>query len=274
MTVGDTWTRARAKFYRTAARWLCRRPFRIDTAEPLISFTFDDFPKSALLTGGAILHRFGFAGTYYTSLGLMDREEASGAMFSAQDLEALWRQGHELGCHTYDHCHSWRTKSSVFERSILENQRSLGRLLPGAYFPTFSYPISEPRALTKRTVARHYVCARGGGQTYNAGTADLNYLSAYFLEKSRNDSGAVKKMIDSNRQARGWLIFATHDVCENPSPYGCTPEFFETIVQYAANSGARILPVARAWHALRQGKANGTGHRSAKEKTASQSAGD
>jgi hypothetical protein len=94
------------------------------------------------------------------------------------------------------------------------------------------------------------VCCRGGGQTFNSGTADLNYLSAYFLEKTRNNSRAAKDMIDLNKQARGWLILATHDICEQPSPYGCTPAFFSDIVQYAVNSGARILPVMQALDAL------------------------
>jgi hypothetical protein len=58
-------------------------------------------------------------------------------------------------------------------------------------------------------------------------------------------------LIDENRKARGWLIFATHDVCPAPTAWGCTPEFFEEIVQYAAKSEACILPVAEAWKAIR-----------------------
>src|SRR5437773_2236461 len=47
-----------------------------------------------------------------------------------------------------------------------------------------------------------------------------------------------------------WLIFATHDICENPSPFGCTAEFFENIVKCAIDSGARTLPVFQALEAL------------------------
>jgi peptidoglycan/xylan/chitin deacetylase (PgdA/CDA1 family) len=32
---------------------------------PVISFTFDDFPRSALVKAGAILRERGLAGTYY-----------------------------------------------------------------------------------------------------------------------------------------------------------------------------------------------------------------
>jgi hypothetical protein len=99
-------------------------------------------------------------------------------------------------------------------------------------------------------MARHFVCCRGGGQTFNSGTLDLNYLSAYFLEKSRSDPDAVKSVIDRNRLASGWLILATHDVGESPTNWGCRPDFFEDIVRYAVSSGARILPVYQAFQTL------------------------
>ena len=58
-------------------------------------------------------------------------------------------------------------------------------------------------------------------------------------------------MIDQNARARGWLIFATHDVRETPSRFGCTPDFFEQVVQWSLESGARILPVVEALEVLK-----------------------
>jgi len=243
--------RLQSYYIRSTARFFFRRPSVINAQVPFVSFTFDDFPRSALLTGGAILNRFGLAGTYYASFGLMGKQGACGPIFLPEDLKQLQEQGHELGCHTFGHYDSWKTDPSVFEDSIIENRRALDELIPGASFKTFSYPINPPQARTKRRASQHFLCCRGGGQTSNVGNMDLNYLSAYFLEKSRNNPEAVKELIDQNRRARGWLILATHDVCKAPSPFGCTPAFFEDIVQYAVNSGARILSVVRAWEALR-----------------------
>jgi peptidoglycan/xylan/chitin deacetylase (PgdA/CDA1 family) len=223
----------------------------IKSPTPLISFTFDDFPRSALQTGGAILNGFGLAGTYFASFGLMGKQAPTGTIFVRDDLKTLVDQGHEIGCHTFAHCHSWDTASAVFEDSVVANRRALNELLPGASFRTFSYPVSPPRPTTKRNTAKHFSGCRGGGQTFNVGTADLNYLAAYFLEKSRGNRDAVKQLIQENRQARGWLILATHDVCESPTPFGCTPDFFEDIVRSAVESGARILPVADALEVLR-----------------------
>jgi len=244
-------TKYYGRYRRNIHRLFFRRPFPINTDIPFISFTFDDFPRSALLAGGGILGRAGLAGTYYASLGLMDKQAPVGTIFSLEDLKAVVAQGHELGCHTFAHCHSWETKPKAFERSVIANRLALKELLPEASFRTFSYPISPPRPRTKQKMAPHFVCCRGGGQTFNAGTADLNYLNSFFLERTNGNSQDAKDVIDQNQRGRGWLIFSTHDVCAEPSPFGCTPGFFEEIVQYAADSGARILPVLQAWEALR-----------------------
>ena len=235
---------------RKAGTLAFKRPFPIRAAKPIISFTFDDFPASALTTGGTILRRFNASGTYYASFGLCGTIAPTGEIFVPGDLALLLEQGHELACHTYAHCHSWQTDSKTFERSILQNRQTLQQLIPGADFKSFSYPISPPRPATKAKAGHHFLSCRGGGQTFNTGIADLNYLAAYFLEKTRNQFQPVKEAIDATVAARGWMIFATHDVADGHSPYGCTPEFFEQVVAYATRSGACIQTVYAALQSL------------------------
>lgn len=239
------------QYQRTFSSLSFKRLIELRNSEPYISFTFDDFPRSSLHIGGNILLRFGLRGTYYASLGLMDSETPSGKVFSASDIREVFLQGHELGCHTFGHCHSWETSPRFFEDSIIKNKRVLDELFPGSAFSSFSYPISVPRPGTKRRVGKYFSCCRGGGQTFNTGATDLNLLRAYFIEKSRDNSGFVKEVIKRNCCARGWLIFATHDISETPTPYGCKPSFFEDIVKYSLDSGARILPVGKALDAIR-----------------------
>lgn len=264
------WGKIQDRYQRTASRVLFSRPARARNPVPLISFTFDDFPRSALLRGGAILKSLGVRGSYYASLGFMGRDMGEykgghmpvGAMFSEKDLEELLAQGHELGCHTYDHCHSWQTSPAAFEQSIVENMRALEALFGGASFKTFSYPVSGPRPQTKKRAAKYFMCCRGAGQGFNAGRADLNFLNASFIREGISDFEAVKKLIDRNCQERGWLIFATHDIADKPTPFGCKPRLFEAIVRYAIESGAAVLPVAEACELFTTGqdqKSAGTG---------------
>src|ERR1043165_2497616 len=100
-------------------------------------------------------------------MGLMGQNAPVGKIFSGDDLKLLANDGHELGCHTFSHCHSWNTSPKDFEDSITENQRSLNSFLPNASFKSLSYPLSCPRPSTKRRAAKHFVCCRGGGQTFN-----------------------------------------------------------------------------------------------------------
>jgi len=240
------WINLPTGIQRRAARWLGRRTRRLQASGPLISFTFDDFPRSALYQGGAILRERGFAGTYYASFGLMGQTIATGEIFSAADFPEFVRQRHEMACHTFDHHDSWQTAPAEFEASILRNRQRLAELLPGARFASLSYPISWPRPQTKGRVARYFDCARGGGQNFNVGTMDLNYLKAFFIEQSKGYFNQIEKTIEANARANGWLIFATHDICASPTRYGCTPEFFRRVVECAAKSGAAILPVREA----------------------------
>ena len=258
-TAGYT-TRLRRRLATEATRFLFKRRQAVRSEFPLISFTFDDFPRSALLEAGLILRRYGVRGTYYASLGLMGQQSQMGPMYEAEDLKELVHLGHELGCHTFGHCHSWNTPSDEYEKSILKNQQALTGVVPGASFETFAYPYSAPRVAVKKVASRYFRCCRGGGlkagpylhrhnaggQTFNLGVADLNYLCAFFLEQSRDNPEAVRSLIGQNADAGGWLIFATHDVCREPSPFGCTSMFFEQVVRWSLHSGARILPVARA----------------------------
>ena len=262
--MGSYLARVRQRIAGEATRALSRRQLAVRTPVPLISFTFDDFPRSAFLEAGSILTRYDIRGTYYVSLSLAGKQSQMGPMYQPEDLKELARLGHELGCHTFGHCHSWNTPPDIYEKAILDNQEALNEVLPGTAFRTFSYPFSGPRLAVKRVAARHFLCCRGGGlragrflrhqpggQTFNSGTADLNLLCAFFLEQSRENPEAVKRLIDQNALARGWLILATHDVRDTPSRFGCTPAFFEQVVQWSLESGARIVPVVQALEVLK-----------------------
>jgi hypothetical protein len=251
MAPKDVGLRLGGRLQRMLATALFRRPIGMRNTMPMISFTFDDFPRSALQNGGMILRNYGVVGTYYAALGIMGKHAQSGSLFVREDLSNLLAQGHELGCHSFGHCDSWSTRPRIFEQSIYENKRALEKIMPGTKFNSFSYPISYPFPLTKRIVSQHFESCRCGGQRYNAGVADLGLLGAFFLERCGNDLGAVMNIIARNCADKGWLIFATHDVCENPSNLGCSIKFYSAVVEQAMKSGAEILSVSKALKRLR-----------------------
>lgn len=213
-------------------------------AEPYISFAFDDFPRSAFITGGEILGKYNLKASYYVSLGLIGRRCSFWEYCNWQDITLLFSTGHELGSHTYDHLDAWKYRGKLFERSILRNQEAIRQIKPDFVFETFSYCIRNPYPTNKKIAGKYFLCCRGGMPKLNYGKIDLNLLNSYFIDQNnRNEFKYFQKLIDQTLQYKGWLIISTHDISKNPSPYGCTPEFFESIVQYAKSSGAKILPI-------------------------------
>ena len=81
--------RAQKRLEVEATKALFTRRLDVRTALPLISFTFDDFPRTAFLEAGSILRRYGVLGTYYASLGLMGKPTPLGPMYQAEDLKEL-----------------------------------------------------------------------------------------------------------------------------------------------------------------------------------------
>ena len=240
------WERVKSRYQRTLATALFRRPFRLRNRVPLISFTFDDFPRSAVHTGARILQDFGVRGSFYASFGLTGKRAPTGDIFVREDLDVLLAGEHEVGCHTFAHCDSWKSPPRLFELSVVENASAFQQCAPNGRFQTLSYPLSCPRPLTKHRMSSYFGACRGGGQMYNSGVADLNLLKAFFLEKSRDNPDRIKALIQESAEAGGWLIFATHDVGPDPTPYGCSPLFFESAVRWCRESGALVLPVAEA----------------------------
>ena len=233
------------------SRW-GRRAFRLRSDVPYVSFTFDDYPRSAWAEGGRILRDHGVHGTYFVSLGLLGRDSVSGPIATRQELEQTVEDGHELGCHTFDHLDGTQAGPDAFVASIAANRAALCDVFPEAELPVFAFPLEGPTLAVKREVGRRFLACRGGGQSFNAGEIDLNLLQSFFIDwKTRDDIDGIRRLIDANAASRGWLILDTHDVAAAPSAYGCTPACFEAIVLHACQSGARVLSMARVCRELR-----------------------
>jgi peptidoglycan/xylan/chitin deacetylase (PgdA/CDA1 family) len=243
--------RVRNKLRRLLIAHFSRLDFPLRSETAYISFSFDDFPLSAFLVGGRILQKYGVHGTYYVSMRLLNQETSVGLIVSREELQKLVKEGHEVGCHTFDHLDGTVSGPRDFEQSIEANLLSYQEVIPDGRLGVFAYPLDGPDLRVKHFIRNHFICCRGGGQTFNQGLIDLALLKAYFLDwRNADDMCAVKDMIARNNAARGWLIFATHDIAKEPTRYGCRPEFFEEVVRLSVSSGARVLPVMKVCEEL------------------------
>lgn len=234
---------------RAPAFWVSRRMVSLPSEARFVSITFDDFPSTALDEGGRILDSEGVSATFYVAFGLAGSETPVGRVGNVDDLAVCAARGHEIGCHTYDHCNCSVLTELEIERTILRNQ-SVARELRLPRFRNFSYPFGGFGAAVKRVAMRHYLSARRSTPGINRNRIDLGMLKSapIYSHLGRNHLEALLASVASRG---GWLILHTHDVCDNPSRFGCVPADLAFVIQSSRKIGARIMTVDAVIQELR-----------------------
>lgn len=241
-----------ARIKRRLTQWRVAAPLPRSPKRPIITFTFDDFPKSAATKGAAIMEAVGARATYYAASGLSGSTLLIGDMFGPADLRRLEAAGHEIGSHTQSHqdCARAPLAESLADIELCDlDLMQMGLSRPAEQF---AYPFGETTLALKRAMADRYACARGILPGINRKGSDRAQLRSVELG---DDPARVARALMSIKQtvkSPGWLIFFTHDVRRSPSPYGVSPDVFQRVVKAARASGAEILTMGAAYAALRE----------------------
>ena len=209
-----------------------------------MTFTFDDFPRSALTTGASIIERFGGRATYYVAMGLMGTCNRLGEQFQFADLVSLVERDHEVASHTFSHLSAQATPFEAFSRDVDHGEGSIREALMGTRVNNFAYPYGEVTLTAKRRLGPRMQSCRGTLSGLNGPEVDLNLLRANSLYGNIEQAESAKRLVLENEKRQSWLIFYSHDVTESPSPFGCTPELLEAVVSFVSDRGAKILTVA------------------------------
>jgi peptidoglycan/xylan/chitin deacetylase (PgdA/CDA1 family) len=234
-------TRTNRRLHKELAKRYDRQLATGSIQGPVVSFTFDDFPRSALTVAGNILEASGCRGTYYVSMGLMGSTTVVGQLFHRSDLDRLLGNGHELGCHTLDHASCLQLARHEYVAQCARNRQLAAELL-GTALRNFSFPYGDVDFRVKRELGASYDTCRSIESGINRDPVDCGYLRANALY-SAVPLRAIEKMVEDTVQYQSWLVLYTHDVCDQPSAYGCTPGYFEHVLRYVLRSGARVLPI-------------------------------
>ena len=236
--------RISGKLSRFLARNIRTRTLVKHAAQPLITFTFDDAPASACSVGARILDQHGVRGTYYISGGGCGATSPGGRLASIDQVRALWKRGHEIACHTYSHV----AVSSVSFRDLgsdLDRNRAFLKNIDGEIdVRNFAYPYGDLSLRTKRYLERRFDSCRSLIRGVNSGLADLGALKTWPLEDASADRAKIVELIAETVQTRGWLIFFSHDVDEQPSTFGLSPRLLTFAVAAAKAAGCTCVSVA------------------------------
>jgi peptidoglycan/xylan/chitin deacetylase (PgdA/CDA1 family) len=209
---------------------------------PIASFSFDDFAKSAWLTGGKIVEDFGSRATFYVCGALQGGTHHGVRSYDEEDLIDLATRGHDLGCHTYDHIAVTNHSASAIEGNLESNAQYV-KSLTGKEMASFAYPFGLASVRKKRLLAERFKACRGIYPGINAGWADFSQLNALCLHQGELP---IEKYIQKALKQNGWLIFVGHDVDERPSPFGCTPKVLENALRLVSEAGIELMTVEAA----------------------------
>jgi peptidoglycan/xylan/chitin deacetylase (PgdA/CDA1 family) len=231
---------------RAWARTLRPRVLHERHAVGALSICFDDFAKSAWTEGGRVLRDHGVRATYYMCGALAGSMFDGQRMFDAGDLESIHAEGHEIGCHTFDHRSCLRTSPLEFERATLDNQRFLDERLGDVRLVSFAYPYGDTTSSAKRFAALRFASSRGIYPGLNVGSLDLGQLNAVGFEAGKMRFDVMERYIARAAAKRAWLVVYSHDVQDRPSTYGCRPNDLDRLFRLAKAAGLEILPVKAA----------------------------
>lgn len=231
-------------------RWLAlqthKRVLPLNGDKGVISFTFDDAPHSACNFGAAVLENHGCLATWYVSGGLTDQVEAGNMCHSQSDLLKLHHHGHQIGCHTYSHLACVDHGTQNLTADMDRNREYLGELKLLNSELHFSYPFGRLNPRVKELAGSRYTTCRITGGGLQTQYADLNALKSEKLYQRIHTKESLNSLADITAKQRGWLIFYTHDIQENHSPWGCKISMLEHAVVAALKSGCQVMTVQHA----------------------------
>lgn len=229
---------------RHTARRFNRKDMCLDPARPIVSFTFDDIPVSAAVSGARCLEDFGVLGTFYVSGDLLEQMSDYGVPCAGVEMiESLAARGHEIGCHSFAHRRVGEMSAMGLREDLARNASILRDVGP---LQNFAYPYNAPATQAKRILGERFRSARGGLPGINRGAVDLTYLRAVPLQAASIQGLNFEQWIAEACATPGWLVFFTHDVASDPSPYGTTPQVLRSAIRQAQRYGAAVKTVAAA----------------------------
>lgn len=232
------------KARRRLRRFQNRRMIDIKTDAPIISVTFDDFPKTAANIGAPMLEAKGWRGTYYTSAKLEGTTNHHGPQFDRRDVIALDKAGHEIAGHSHDHSDLSQMSLEAVINQVKENKAELTAYNLGQSIDNFAYPFGAASASLKALLQNEYRSMRGIRAHTHQGSADLNELSSYGYYSST--AGSIIDRIGGLKNKPVWMTLFTHDIQDAPTPWGCTEGEFQALLDAIESSGARVMTIRQA----------------------------
>ena len=239
----------KGKLRRRLVKLQHRRPCAPRLGSPMISFSFDDAPRSAFTAAAEVLERYEVRGTYFVSAGLAGQDSFVGPLGDREDCVRADQRGHEIACHTYSHMDCGPAGAAAAKADIARNSAAFQAW--GLKSPeTFAYPYGDVGPGAKSVLANRFTLARALHPDVIEGGADLAQAPAIGIEGDDGEAKAAHWMEQALRR-KAWVILFTHAVQDELTRYGCTTAAFERLVSRAVSGGFEVVTVAEGARRMR-----------------------
>ena len=228
------------------ARHVALQRRRLFNRRPMVSFTFDDAAASAGATGAERLEKVDGRATYYIASGLTAQNAAGYSVIDRDRVRELHLGGHEIGLHGHAHRAVGALSSKEFHDDLQENREWLEAIHEGIRPSNFAYPYGLASFARKRQLGALVTSSRSVTPGINVGDFDPQFLRCVELADQRLTPARLAFFLDNTARSSGWLIFCSHDIAENPTPFGCTTSLFQRALDEVAARNVEIVTIAVA----------------------------
>lgn len=211
-------------------------------ATRIVSFTFDDAPKSVLTVGVPILDKYHLRGTLYIST----RNATRDGYMNWDDIDAVTLKGWELGAHTYTHARLTNLTDAQIDDEL---RISTEDFVKHGYHPVdFASPFGSYDDRVLGILKQHYQSHRAAWPDgSNTLTPDPYRIQSYSINQTTTLE-EVNSIFTKTWYTGGWVVFQFHFLYPKgevvSEKYGTN--LLADMVEQAHKMGFTILTVKEA----------------------------
>ena len=221
--------------------------------EGIVSFTFDDGPKSFITNALPVLKRAGILTTQYVTTGKVDdaNVEDPGKTFSQQDIQTLFKRGDEIAAHTVTHPRLPQLGIDQITQELVSSRQQL-QLQLHTPVVDFASPYGEYDDQVLQVARQYYQSHRSVDVGYN----DLSTFDPYNIRVQNvnrdTDPQTVAAWMEFAKTHKVWLVLVFHQIMDNSGAYSYGPDNFNQVVTSTNKLGIKTVTVNQGLSIMRQ----------------------
>lgn len=218
--------------------------------QPLISVTFDDGFESTYKDALPILQKHGIRTTQYILSGV----ESNPLYLSWDQVRAIQKAGHEIGCHTITHPDLTTVSSQEVMRQLTGCKTTMQQEI-GMPVTDFASPYGAENAQTLAEIKQVFASQRNVYGDSSNGVTNVDVNTAQYFNpndiigmtvKRTTKLSEIQEMIDFTIKNNGWAVLTYHQSDDGPSKYALDPQVLDAQMSLLQHSSVRIVTVRQA----------------------------